>query len=364
MKKILFLGRFTPPMHGTARMNGLYYNVLQKEYKTKKVKINYSLSVGDIGRLSLMKFFGIFIVFFQVLYQLIIFRPNLIYFEIAPKGLAFFRDSIYVLLCKLFRRKIVFSNHARGARDEMENSLKKEYYRFIFRKTKIILLSKSLYSEFSEIYKKSDVYFLPNGIDDELSDNETSIIFKKRDNNKKLKLLFLSNMIESKGPIDALELCFMMKNAGVDFECDFVGAWGNNDFKEEWILKLKDLGLEKNCKYLGPKYDTEKKNILEKANFLIFPTRYPMECYPLVILEAFMFGIPVLSYDTAAVKEIINKDFLGFVSKKRNVGELYDYLIKNMGKKEHGAIREYFKRNFTIEIAGKKLNGIIRKELE
>ena len=357
IKKILFLGRFAPPMHGAARMNELYYGSLKENYKVKKVKINYSSSVGDIGRFSVMKIFGIFIVFFRVLFWLIFFRPNLVYFEIAPTGFAFFRDSIYVLLCKIFRRKIVFSNHARGV--GRVGGIRLSYYKFIFRKSKMVLLSPLLYNEFEKIYDRKDVHFLANGIEDELGKEG----LKKRLENKKIRLLFLSNMIESKGPMDALKLCSKLKKNAVDFECYFIGAFDNNDFKKEWFSKMEKMGLIDECKYLGAVYGEDKKNIMKDIDFLVFPTKYPMECYPLVILEAFMYGIRVLTYDTAAIKEIVSKDFLGFVSKKRNIDELYSYLIKNKKIDERKKIRDYFKKRYTMEIAGKGLNKIIKKEL-
>jgi len=361
MKKILFLGRFSPPMHGAARMNELYYDYLKKKYDIRKIKINYSSSIDEVGKFSVMKILGIFVVFFKVLFWLIFFRPNLVYFEIAPTGFAFFRDSIYVLLCKMFRRKIVFSNHARGVGSV--GGLRLRYYKFIFRKTKMILLSPLLYSEFYKIYDKKDVYFLANGIKDELMDSEASVIFEKRCVNKKIRLLFLSNMIESKGPMDVLGFCSKLKNDGIKFKCDFVGAFSDEEFRGRWFDKMRKLGLEKNCKYFGALYGDDKKDFMERADFLVFPTEYPMECYPLVILEAFMYGIPVLSYDTGAIKEIVSKDFLGFVSVGKNVEELYNYFRKNMKMNNGSKIRGYFKRNYTIEIAGKGLNKIISKEL-
>jgi len=364
MKNVLFMGRFYPPMHGAAKMNGLYYNVLKKNYKIKKIKINYSDSIDQIGRFNLKKIFGIFIVFSKLLYQLIVFKPDMIYFEIAPKGLAFFRDSIYVLMCKLFREKILFSLHASGISNGINSEFKKKYYKFIFRKTKIVLLSKLLYFDIKDIFDKKDVYFLGNGIEDELSDKESDIIFKERKKNRKTRILFLSNMIESKGPLDALVVCKKLRGDGLDFECNFVGAWENDETEKKWKKKLEEFELEDSCKYLGPKYGEDKKKILIRTDFLIFPTKYFMECYPLVILEAFMFGIPVLSYDTGAIKEMINEKFLGFVSKKCSVSELYDYLKKNLKNRDSVRIREYFKKNYAIEIVGKKLIKIFEKELK
>ena len=44
-------------------MNELYYNSLKKNYNIRRVKINYSSSIDEIGKLNVAKFFGVFVVF-------------------------------------------------------------------------------------------------------------------------------------------------------------------------------------------------------------------------------------------------------------------------------------------------------------
>ena len=60
----------------------------------------------------------------------------------------------------------------------------------------------------------------------------------------------------------------------------------------------------------------EKRKILEKTNFLIFPT--VEDTFGLVIIEGFMYGVMAFSYDEGSIREIIGKDFLGQYSKKGN----------------------------------------------
>jgi len=361
MKRILFLGRFPPPVHGASKMNEVYFKskTINKEFKLQKIKINYSDSLKELGKFNLNKFFGIFIVFFKLLVQLISFNPHLIYFEIPSKGLAFVRDSIYVFLCKIFNKKIIFVLHSR---EISRGKLKKIYYKLVFKNTKLILLSKLLYPYVKEFFKEKDVYYLGNGIKNEISDNEFKTIIKTKKQNKKPILLFLSNMIESKGALEVLRICNSLNEKGIDFECLFVGPWKNKEFKVKWENFLQEKGLKDKCSYLGAKYGNEKEEIMKKANFMIFPTKYELECFPLVILEAFMYGIPVLSYDTGAIKEIISKEYLGYVSKKNSWKELETKLKKIIKEKvRYKRIREYFKDNFTIEIAEKRLNKILLK---
>lgn len=355
MTKILFLGRFFPVVHGASMMNEYYYKELQKEkdIDIRRIRINYSNTLDELGKVNFKKFLGIMIVFFQTLYQLIIFRPDVVYFEIAIKGFAFYRDSVYGLLCKLFRRKIVFHFHGKGV---VQNG----YSKFLFKNTKVIILSPLLYDEVKDLIDEKNVVFCPNGIEDELNDDLFKEIINARLENKTLNLLYLSNMIESKGYLEVLEICNLLNKFKIDFKCFFVGSFDNVSMEQCFLDKIKSLNLDKRCFYLGSKYGKDKSKILKKTNYLIFPTTYSYEAFPLVILEAFMYGIPVLSYDNGAIKEMINKDYLGYAS-KCDVDFLFKELMfrKDIGEQPQ-MIRNNFLQNYTIDKAVKKIREILR----
>jgi glycosyltransferase involved in cell wall biosynthesis len=356
-KKVLFLGRFPPPTHGASIMNELYFNgkEMNENFELKKIKINYFNNLDQMGSLSLRKFFGVFIVFFKLLKELIVFKPDLIYFEIPVKGLAFIRDSLFVLECKIFKKKIIFQTHTKGLKFS-------KYAKFVFGDSKMIILSPLLYNEVSNIFDEKHVYFVPNGIKDQLDNRGFKEILKKR-KNKEYNLLFLSNMYETKGPLDALKICNYLKDQ-IKFKCFFVGNFPDRGIEKKWYSLREEYHLEKECVYLGPKYGKDKEEILEKTNFLIFPTQYENESFPVVILESLMFGIPVLSYDTGAIREIISQDYLGYISERGDWRALAEILKKRIKQKiDYNKIRNYFKRYYQFEISESKLIEIFNKEI-
>ena len=357
-KKILFLGRFPPPVHGAAVMNEFYYNSLDinENFEIRRVQINRKASFEEIGQISLRNLLWFLRSYLLLLTELILFRPNLIYFEIAPNGGAFYRDSFYVLLCKLFNKKIIFHLHAR-------NLEKNSYSRLVFRNTKMILLSKILLKELDGLFEKKDVHFLANGIPDFLKDGKFQEILKKKSKNKELKIVFLSNMIPEKGTIDLLNICGYLKERKVRFKAIFAGSWPNQKIKEDWYLTRNSLGLENYCFYVGEKYDEEKRNLLSESNVLVFPTSYKNESFPLVILEAFMFGIPAIVYDNGAIKEMVSKDYLGSVFSIGNWKEMAKKLEKmKFNEKNSKRIREDFKKRYTILTSEKGLLKIFKEE--
>ena len=365
-KRILFIGRFPPPVHGAAKVNENYFKIkkIKKVFDLERIKIGCSNNLEDLGKFNKKRFFEIFSTIRSLVKKIISFKPHLIYFEIAPTGLAFLRDSFYVLICKLFGKKIIFQIHARGIPKKTKNKFWKTYYKFIFKNTKMILLSNLLFSEVKEVISKKDILVLPNGIENNLSEKEVNKIISDKSKNKKKTLLFISNMVESKGALDVLKICNELNKKNKNFECLFVGPWQEQSFERKWNKILKEYKLEEKCKYLGGKYGKEKANILAKTDFLIFPTKYPNESFPLVILEAFMFGIPVFSYDQGAIREIISKDFLGIASNKKDWKELSKELEKRISKKQKNKeIRNHFNKKYDLKIAENNLKKIFSKEI-
>jgi glycosyltransferase involved in cell wall biosynthesis len=362
-KKILFIGRLPPPIHGAALMNQRYIEdrVLNEYFDIRAIRINDSESLEELGKVNLKKILGFFKKNFRTIRELLFFNPDLIYFEIAPKGFAFYRDSIFVWLCKLFSKKIVFQLHAKGISSSVKSLLAKKYYRQVFRNSKVILLSWLLYEDVKEVIYKNQIIIMPNRIENELTEKEFNRIIENRNKNKKPVLLFLSNMIETKGPLDVLEICNELNKKRIDFECLFVGKFQDREFEKRFFEKLKEFKLGDKCKYLGAKYGKEKFKIFEKTNYLIFPTRYAEECFPVIILETLMWGIPILSYDNGAIKEMMSKDYLGFVAEQGDLQRLSLELIKRLKKKENPKkIREYFKKNYVFEKSRDKLKEVLK----
>ena len=144
-------------------------------------------------------------------------KIDLCYIAITSTGLAFFRDVIYISVLKLFNVKLVYHMHNKGVNSFQNNFFYHLCYKFIFRDVKVILLSKLLYSDIQKYVGINNFYICPNGIDN------IKLGFQ-RQSNAIPKLLFLSNLMRSKGVYDLLDACFQLKKKGVDFYCDYVGA--------------------------------------------------------------------------------------------------------------------------------------------
>lgn len=367
VKKILFLIRRAPPNTGAIKMNEFYYNVIKKDknYKISAIKLNNYKTISQMGRFNLLTIFNFIKNYLKLLFKLIFDKPDLIYMEVAPSGLALLRDSFYLSLAKLFNVKIVVQFHAKGLSNYINNKIKYNYFKYIFKNVKAIILSPALINEYSKVISKDQIYFLPNGISDDVESNLNKIL-NNRKKQGKLNILFLSNMLEFKGPIDVLYICKKLQDNNINFTCNFVGDFSSGDFKNKFIKILHESKLEQKCILRGEKHGTAKRKYFENANVFIYPTHN--DCFPLVILESFMYGIPVLTYNVGAIKDMVSTDYLGFVAEDNKYIDIYKYLVEHekeiINLKQATKIRKHFLDNYLSENSEKKFINIISNELK
>lgn len=362
MTKILFILHLPPPVHGSS-MVGQYIKkskILNANFKTTFINLSTSKTIDEIGSKPLIKISRYFKVLLQVILSLIKDKPEIVYLAINAKGIGFYKDFPIALLAKLFGKKLVLHYHNKGVKLKQHKFFDNVLYRILFKSTKVILLSEQLYNDVSKYVEKENVFFCPNGIPvvnfkEEILSNKNSIP----------KILFLSNLIESKGVFILLSALKILNDKKVKFQCDFVG--GESDISVNQLYqRIDNLNLQKCVSYLGKKYNDDKHEIFNSADIFVFPTFYFYETFGLVNIEAMMFGLPVISTSEGGIPDVVQDGETGFIIDKQNPGQLAEkiqWLIENplearsMGKKG----RERFLANYTLDIFEKRLIHIINQ---
>jgi glycosyltransferase involved in cell wall biosynthesis len=358
--KLLFILHLPPPVHGSA-MVGQYIKdskIINNSFETNFINLSTSKTVDEIGKKPFVKIGRYFKVLLQIIISLIKYNPKIVYLAINAKGIGFYKDFPIALLAKFFGKKLVLHYHNKGVCKNQHKYFDNLFYHFLFTNTKVILLSKRLYKDVSKYVKKEDVYYCPNGI--------PVINFKKEisiNKNSVPQLLFLSNLIESKGVYVLLEALKILKNKGLQFNCNLVGGEGDISIAQ-LNQKIKNLELKNYVTYLGKKYDEDKYDVFQSSHYFVFPTYYHNECFPIVLLEAIMFGLPIISTGEGGIADIVKNGETGFIVDKQNpnlLAKKLKWFINNpeeasfMGEKGH----KHFLKNYSLRVFEKKLAYIL-----
>lgn len=339
MIKVLFVAAFPPPVHGSAMVSQYVANLIELDFDVQRVNIGskdvlqtYNSNAFKKGLLGLYKLFG------QV--RDISGGFNKVYFTPAINGPAFWRDIILLLLIKLKNPNASFILHMHNKGLE-KSYFRRECFNLIVKNDTVVALSKKL----AEPYRNRVVVVKNFSI----GIPENSIKPRKTIE----RIGYLSNYIIAKGIVTFVDIAKEFRNKDVEF----VSAGKDADCTKEELLSLVDFHGLVNFKVNGPKYNDDKWTFLDSLDVLLFPTTYPNECSPLVLLEAMSRGVLVISFNEGGIEDMLPKDTLCLVSDKNMMIATLNKLISDplIFIEELAKQDLFFRSNFTKENFNKNI---------
>ena len=356
---MLVMLHIPPPVHGAAMMGQYIHDsqLINKSFSCNYINLTTAKSLQDIGKGGIYKLWKFVKLLNKIVKTVCIIHPQLVYVTPNACGGAFYKDFVVVQLLKVMGQKVGVHYHNKGVSTHQDRSLDNWLYHRFFKELKVILLAETLYNDIKKYVPYSKVYICPNGIPETPQAEPMA-----RRYNSIPRLLFLSNLLVSKGVLVLLDACRILKEKGYLFLSEFVGSEtaeiDATRFKEE--VEKRKL----NCMvvYQGQKYGKEKQRYFEKADIFIFPTLY--ETFGLVLLEAMEHALPCISTNEGGIPDIIENGKNGYIVQKHSPEEIarkIEYLIEHpeqciaMGK----AGKEKFKKEFTLDKFEKRMKDIL-----
>ncbi len=156
-------------------------------------------------------------------------------------------------------------------------------------------VKKNLVNEFGISEKSIAVIY--NGLKDFYLNN---FEYKKKDNNKKVKILYPSRITKVKNQVELVK-----QLRGNIYNCEIIFA-GEGALYESL---LEEVGKNENFKVLGQVKDI-KKLFLEVDYIMLYSQK---EGLPLSLIEATMFGKPIIANNVGGNTEILKNKYNGFL---------------------------------------------------
>ncbi len=311
--KLLCILHRSPPSHGASKVGDFIASSkkLNASYECRFITIKSSDTIGDIGRVNFKKIYLVAELYAKVIWALLVFRPQKIYFTASIQSVALYRDVLISTLWKAYKLlkpiEVFYHYHTKGIDEFVSVSiLHLKLTRFFLKNVNLILLSPLLKKDFEKVQTFNKVFFLPNGVKDYVTDKLfNKFVVSKYVSGKPLEILFLSNMMKSKGYFNVIELANMTKDQQINYH--FAGNWQYREDKDEFFDFIEQNELSEKVTFHGFVKGEEKQSLLKKAHLLIFPTRYKAESFGLVIIEAMSNGVPVISTDEGSIPYILDE---------------------------------------------------------
>lgn len=362
-KKVLFILHYSPPVHGASKVGDsiLNSNIISDTFESRFIKIKSSQNLNEIGVFSFFKIYCLVELFFKVLIKLVLFRPKVIYYTMSPGGFAFYRDLCMQIPIKCYvfftRAKIYFHYHAKGIDNFVSGSnLKLWLTNFVTSNVNLIFISELLKTEVQKLNSYKSLFFIPNGVENTLRSEEFNAILNQRETTSYTRILYLSNMIKEKGYDIVLQIARQLKRLGnQDIIIDFAGGWTSDADEIFFKTYVDKYELDDIVHYHGLVLGEQKKELFSKASLFIFPSSYRHEVFPLSILEALSYGLPILAFNIGATPEIINSK-IGILTCKDFISEDLNKMIDNyQNETVYQTCRAEFLDYYTVEMFEKNL---------
>ncbi|MFB6318216.1 glycosyltransferase family 4 protein [Saccharicrinis sp. FJH54] len=232
------------------------------------------------------------------------------------------RKSIFINIAKRFNKKIIIHFHPPGHNPEhLKNGLR-EYYSHLFLKAdRIIVLSnywKTWLADELNINNKVEVVYNPC----------SKLHYTITEKQKEKIILFAGSLIQRKGYMDLINAFSTISTQHPDWRIVFAGN-GEIDKAQELAKERKIINkIECTGWIKGP----DLQQLFINASIFCLPSYG--EGFPMAILDAWSYGLPVISTKVGGLCDVLNDGVNALTFNPGDIKTLADQLNKMISDKE------------------------------
>lgn len=302
--RLVVVGPTPPPFHGVAVMTVQLLRALEQlDALAGHLDTRDPRPLATIGRLDPQN------VWLGTrhawrLWRLLRHQPDAdVHISISQGKWGLVRDAVLVAVVRLEGRALYVQLHGAGLAEFYTSSSR--FLRWLVRATlgqarQAWALTPNLRAQFDGLVPPQRVFCVPNVVDDPGGGAWTF-----RRNGSGFRILFLSNLLPEKGCFDVVRAVRRLGPTSAGWEVRMVGS---GSAAVERSLRREITALPAGCAYvhlLGQLAGDAKRRQYEWADVFVYPSRYPAEGQPLVLLEALSAGLPIVSTRWAGIPETV-----------------------------------------------------------
>ncbi|OQY97667.1 MAG: glycosyltransferase [Candidatus Brocadia sp. UTAMX2] len=342
-----------------------YFSALNENFSVEIKHFDIGKRVEEKG--FLRNFFRIFKDYFLFVKELRCREYDVVHINPSLDFKSVIRDGVFILLSKYYKIKIVVFFH--GWLKTFEQKIIKLRTLWLFRKIYdnvdiFIVLATEFRNTLLKWGFKQPIYIETTAVDDGLVrefDIQTTI--KKRMDIDTFRILFLARIIKEKGIYETIDAINMLHNKYPKLELVVAGDGEEIQHVKDYV-KAKNVS---NVVFTGYVKGKTKRKYLEESCVYCFPTYY-REGIPISVLEAMVFGLPVITRPVGGIVDFFEQDKNGFITESKDPTDIANYieklyLNKDLYKKISFYNHRYASERFLASKVAKRLEKIYEEVL-
>lgn len=357
--KVIIIGPTPPPYHGmtTVTRTLLESDVLQRSYEVLHLDTADRRSQENMGRFDwtnaalALRHAG------RLAGLVLRHRPDAVYVQVSQNAWAYLRDALFIIIAKVLGARVLTHLNGGGFRDFYEAA--NPPTRWLIRWTSGLLdgaavLGRGLRWIYGGLVPEDRIFVLPNGIPDPMSEGPAG------GETAGVTVTYLGTLIRSKGFPLLIRAAERLRSEGLSVRLVCAGSWYLDEDRVEAESLVSDLGLTDAVEFPGVVTGTAKERLLRETDIFGFPTSYPPEGQPFVILEAMAAGLPIVTTGRGAIPDMVETEVNGIVVPEGDLDALSGALRRlvedpELRSRMARASRRRYEEQFTDEHCARRL---------
>jgi glycosyltransferase involved in cell wall biosynthesis len=343
-RSVLLVGHHSPAIHGQAIQYSQLISGSKNWDDTELVALNavYSESRDDLSGLSLYKIVRMFGYMVQMCWQAWHVKPELIIISPAFHYGAFLKDSIFILVAKkICRTRVIAWIHMDPLRLDIESRPQwfQRYARGVIKQLDLLVsCSHSLAKSWPDFLQSRPVKSISNGVPDAYEPPQITTC-----KSRKTIIGYLSALDRKKGWRELFNVALELCDNAPELEFRFYGGIGAGEIEEEVKQIFSASRHHSRIVWRGEAWGDDKHLAFSEMDLFCFPSH--TKAFPLVVLEALSYSLPVVASDVGAVSDALVAERGGWLCPAEDEQELLACLNKAIVSQERWLSMGVYNRN-------------------
>lgn len=292
--RLLLIGQTPPPWHGQAVATQILFDHDWSDFDVDRIRMDFSEDMVEVGRFQIKKIQRLFRLIRRTRKSLRESSENILFYPPSSANwVPFIRDVIFLLCVRKLAKRIVFIFHASGlAQFTQRHWITRWLAHHAYHGADMALEVAEEKISPHEVFNSKSHRWCPCGIEAPPMPHRPA--FRA---DMPLSVLFVGSLQEGKGILEVLRTAAHLKCSGheSDFHFNLVGRWMDENFMQQAMSLYHQLQLEDMVTFSGQLTGDDKWHAYHGSDVFFFPTHYPTEASPIVLMEALAAGLPIVT---------------------------------------------------------------------